>query len=485
MNQTYGANIQGPKAKENGHTRSRWQDVTLVFLGLIMLALYSSYGRPIWFDEFVQYAMGGMDFEYAMKTIDWTTVEVNQGQTGIYHLMDYALMQVFGASAIALRLPSLIAAAVMLFSAVTFIRVKGFAFGWQTLMLLALGGSSFLMYFTGEARSYMAMAASAVAMLAFYSFGVSQRRAVTPQILAVLGILLGSVMHPYWIIFFGLVLLATYFFSLTQGFRGVSLGGFYRFSSPAYGISGMVLYVVIGQLTWMRRSIQWSFDPWEYSGGSAGAAFQGFLSNQFSAGSLSYFLTFFVLVVVVISLILSRPIVFSGVRNATVLLGVALLSSAIVTGMSLYKGFWVYQRQWLGGLALGIVALVWLFAEANKATTSKGNLLRWVPTALFVLLISGGFLSAVINQVQALNQYQVDQAALVDDGRTPAEFLIGNYSDIDPVVAANINIQRGGKVWPYFTNWYNNEAGMRPEFREYNPSWSKYIWENQDTVWVE
>jgi len=127
-------------------------------------------------------------------------------------------------------------------------------------------------------------------------------------------------------------------------------------------------------------------------------------------------------VVVVISLVLSRPIVLRGVRSATILLGVALLSSAIVTGMSLYKGFWVYERQWLGGLALGTVALVWLFAEANKATTSKGNLLRWVPTALFVLLISGGFISAVITQFQALNRYQVEQAAIVDDGRTPAEF---------------------------------------------------------------
>jgi len=466
------------------HTRS-WQVVTLVLLGVGILALYSSYGRLIWFDEFVQYAMGGMDFEYAMKTIDWTTIEVNQGQTGVYHLMDYALMQVFGASSIALRLPSLLAAAVMLFGAVTFIRVKGFGFGWQTLMLLALGGSSFLMFFAGEARSYMTMVASAVSMLAFYSFGVRERRAFIPRILAVLGILVGSVMHPYWIIFFGLVLLTTYFFTLTQGFRAVSLGGFYRFASPVYGISGLALYAVIGQLTWMRRIIQWSFDPWEYSGGSAGAAFQGFLSNQFSAGTFSYWLTLVVLMAVAASLLLVRPVVLRGVRNAIVLLGVALLSSAIVTGMSLYKGFWVYQRQWLAGLALGTIALVWLFAEANKATTSKGNLLRWGPTALFVLLISGGFITAVINQVQTLNQYQVDQASLADDGRAPADFLIGKYGDIDPVVAANINIQRGGEVWPYFTNWYNNEAGMRPEFREYNPSWSKYIWANQDTVWVE
>ncbi len=56
MSQTRGTNIQGDKFKENGHTRSPWQVVTLVFLGLLMLALYSSYGRPIWFDEFVQYA---------------------------------------------------------------------------------------------------------------------------------------------------------------------------------------------------------------------------------------------------------------------------------------------------------------------------------------------------------------------------------------------------------------------------------------------
>jgi hypothetical protein len=39
------------------------------------------------------------------------------------------------------------------------------------------------------------------------------------------------------------------------------------------------------------------------------------------------------------------------------------------------------------------------------------------------------------------------------------------------VYAANVNVSRGGEVWPQFFDWYKNQAGMRPEFRESNPSW--------------
>ena len=160
--------------------RRLWAELGLWVLGAVILFLYSGIWRPIWFDEFLHFAMGGMTWEYALKTVDYTTIEVNHGQTGVYMLLDWLLLQAFGASAVALRLPSLLAAALLLAAAVTFLRRRGFGYGWQYLVLLALAAHTALIWFTGEARPYMPLAAAGVAVLAYYQYDASSRRRPWP-----------------------------------------------------------------------------------------------------------------------------------------------------------------------------------------------------------------------------------------------------------------------------------------------------------------
>jgi hypothetical protein len=458
---------------ESGRQVPKW----LIFvLGGLTIVMYSSFERPIWFDEFVQFAMGGMDFKYAIQTIDWTTIEVNQGQTGLYHLIDYFLLQVFGASAMALRFPSIISGAVLIFAAVVFIKSKGLDRNWQMLTVIALFGHSFLMFFVGEARSYMSMAASAVAMFSYYSLNAEQRRTFTGRFLGVFGFIVGSMMHPYWMVFFGLSLIFSSWTMKKFPFVNVNLKSWMTFINPRFAISGLILYVLIGQLTWMRKQIQWSFDPWQFNGGSAEGAFRSFLYDQFSGGGINFWWPLTLLGLALVLIVGYRILGAPGLLDSIALLAVALFSSAFVTWLSLYRGFWVYERQWLGGLAIGVIALVWMFGELWRYARSNNNFVLRILVYSFVSLTVVTALFAMRNQVEALMSYQQEQKKIVDDGREPIDFKIGNYSDVDPVLAANINIKRGGPVWPYFTDWYNNEAGMRPEFREYNPSWSRFLW---------
>ncbi|MEI8241203.1 MAG: hypothetical protein WCI22_17460, partial [Actinomycetota bacterium] len=78
-----------------------WQRVALWLTGIGVLAVYAGTWRPIWYDELLHYALGAMSWQDALRTVDYTTIEVNHGQTGVYMLLDFALLKVFGANAVA------------------------------------------------------------------------------------------------------------------------------------------------------------------------------------------------------------------------------------------------------------------------------------------------------------------------------------------------------------------------------------------------
>ena len=87
----------------------------LLLLCLTMILLYGPFGRPIWIDEFLHFAVGSHNSTREVwETIRRTTVEVNHGQTGFYILLDYWLMKLFGANLLALRVPSILSGGVYL-----------------------------------------------------------------------------------------------------------------------------------------------------------------------------------------------------------------------------------------------------------------------------------------------------------------------------------------------------------------------------------
>lgn len=470
-----------------------------LLIGMV-LVLHMGLWRRIWFDELLHFATGGMTFEYVVRLIDYTTIHVNHGQTGIYFLADWALLQVFGASAVALRAPSLLAALILLVSAVVFIRAKGFSWRWQALVVLALGANETLMFYAGEARPYMPLAASASAMLAFYALSADARRRWWARGLGAVGFLLGAVVHPYW----GFIWFLVAGFSLlalridepaSRGPKEV-----WRFLAPGYVIPSALLALAVGQLTWMRRIITFGWDPDSiYAWPSLANAF---LQDHFhfvpfaypprlgtgevNAGAIVPAVVIALAAVTVVWLIIDRR---SRSRRliAPALLGVAALTSSLFASYMSYRSqYIIFERQWVAGMGLSAIAWTWFFGEWWRRAKGRS---RWaaVPAAAFAGLTLVSFTIATATQAAVtVDRYAAWQEVKRDD-RSLDELMtaaVGAESfAYDPSgpedgygYLASVNVARGGPVWDVFVRWYNKEAGMRQEFRESDMNWTDLIW---------
>lgn len=437
--------------------RKTLADLGLVLAGAVVLILYSSYGRPIWIDENLHFAMGQMDVGYVLKTIHNTTTEINHGQTGVYMFIDWILLRVLGANSVALRLPSLVAGGALLFCAVMFFRVRNFSYAWQYLILVVLAGQSFLMYFVGEARPYMFLAATAVATLAYYQYSPALRKSWVPRFIGIFGVCVGALMHAYY----PLMLVIILFFSVSTAVRDGSLQrntrSFLTFLNLPLLVTGAILYLAVGAFTWLRGTPEFGYDPFQSLGSPQGAV-ESLIRDHFST-IWDWGNTWIVLVlVVVISLSLGR---FRGVGRLAAplaLLFLAVGSSFVVSLASYLRDYWIMERQWVAGIALGSVALVWFFAELYKAGSRTDSWALRVPAFVFAALALISCYGAVQGQISMLQSYREAKLALESDTRT-LDQLISERSEWPYI--ANINIARGGQVWPIFTEWYGRQAGMR------------------------
>lgn len=434
-------------------------DVGLVALGVGVLALYSSWGRPIWVDEYLFYALGAMDVQEVLTVIHNTSSEINHGQTGAYMLADWGMLQLFGASSFALRLPSLLAGALLFFSAVLVIRSRGFARPWQYLVVGLLACQSFLMYFVGEARPYSVLAATSVAALAYYQLEPTRRRSFLGWFLIVLGIWLGAVNHPYFPLMLAVVIPVSLWTAHRSGWLGSSWREVLRFLDWPVLVVAAFLYVGVGALTWLRGTPDFGYDPFQILG-SREATIDLFWRDHLGllSGYRGWILPFLLLVVAVLAL--NR---FRGVWNlvAPVALGVLAVGTSVAVSLASYlNDYWIIERQWVAGIALLAVAVVWFTAEIFTAAPGR---LRWVsavPGLALGLVVVQGLVGVWESQIGQLGSFAEQQEQIAADSRS-LEQLISDGAEWPYI--ANVNISRGGEVWPVFTEWYGRQAGMREE----------------------
>ena len=449
-----------------------WSDLLLGVSFIVMLVIFGAWSRPIWLDEMLHFSMGEMSLLEALQTIDYTTIELNHGQTGIYMLADWALLQIFGASAIALRLPSLIACLVLMWAAVLFLRNRGMNWFWQWFVLVALAGSSMWVYFIGEARPYMPLAASAVALVAFYCATPAQRNTWPVRFVGALGLIGGALFHPYWIYFVAMAIGFGLLVTWSDRAWSLSLKSAWRFAGGWLVVVAFVMFFVVGQLTWMRRVRSFSYDPFE-SLGSPASAFELMLRHHLVGDFRTQWV--FLAAAVLIVVISTRPF-----RRAArlflpiVLLILGLVSSLLISYLSYIRDYWIFERQWVGGVALCLLAMVWLFGELWKAGAGSRLWWRRIPSSIFVVLIAIGAVTSVRAEVDARSTWAESNAKFAAEARSPEEIL-ADLGDENVVYAANVNIVRGGPVWPGFSDYYWKQAGMRPEFRADNPGWTRFL----------
>src|SRR4051794_23138357 len=232
----------------------RTLDGALAVWAVVAIGLYSSYGRPIWTDEFLHFALGGLPSAGdAVSVIHHTTAGINFGQTGAYMFADFLLLKAFGASSVALRLPSLLSGVVLLISALVFLRTRGVGYLGQFVLLAALVGQSTLMYYVGEARPYMPLAASVVGVLAYYSIPIDRRTHWAARVLGWGAVVLGCMMHPYFPIYWAPLVAFCYVDARARAHANIFIfRDIARFINIPLAVVGSAIFVVLGAYTWMQ-----------------------------------------------------------------------------------------------------------------------------------------------------------------------------------------------------------------------------------------
>lgn len=449
-----------------------WANVTLTFTVFFCVAFFAPWGKPIWLDEGLHFSMGSMSFQEALQTVDYTSIEINHGQTGVYMLIDWVLMQIFGANLFFLRSPSLVAGAVLLWATIIFLRGRGLNWIWQFAGVLAITSTPVFIYFQGEARPYMPLAAAAVCMLAYFAAPTWQRNLTSTRFIGFLGLIVGATFHPYWIYFLVLTLVFGYFTRWLDGTRPEGLKGTFVFAGGWLTVVAFALFLLIGQLTWMRWVREFAYDPFEMIGSVENFWLRFRISHVFDDSAV--FLTVLAVAgVLLLAFRLGRPAIRI-VTPVIVLYVLAVGSSLGVSYLSINRSYWIFERQWVAGAILSSIAVVWLFGSIYKSVGGGNSWYVRLPSLVFLALVVLAFVGSIQNHVQTTEAWNDQMQTFAADERPISEIFV-EFSDADMVYAANVNSVRGGEVWPVFTEWYEKQAGMRPEFRETNPSWTRLL----------
>ena len=412
--------------------------VLLTLLALVILALYSSWGRPLWLDEYLHFVFGGFDsIGDAWAAVQTSTTNVNHGQTGFYLMLDFALLKTFGANLFMMRLPSLLSAALLLFSAALFLRRKHFgAIAIATAFLLLLAQPN-LMYFTGEARPYMPMAASGMAALAYFSTHMNTRSTTGMRILIWGSMIWGALMMPYYLLYLPVIALTSFMIARVGGEKPE----FWKFINLPLHISSVILGTAISALTWLRGSPEFSRDPWLTIRPIVDSLTAPQLVGIIFLGALIVFTLWQGLIHSTNRATLERQLV-----SATLLILVMIAVSILFAALSLAQSYWILPRQFIASQAIITVAVVWMLGSALLANPRR---YKSTISAIFAVGISLGAARATISQLESLRDWENNGYPL--EGNPGDGAFIG--IEVGP---ANQNVVDGGAVRPGFTVFYNS-----------------------------
>jgi len=442
-----------------------------LILGLagLIVGIFSSYRRPIWIDEFLQFAFGALpNLETALRLASDTASGVNHGQTGTYFIINYLSLNALGANYMVLRWPSLLAAFIMLLYAVYFLREKGAELYWQVAVLLAYASQVALMYYAGEARSYMPLAAATVGVLCYYSIPVRERTNAVPRLIGWSAVLIGVTMHPYFALYWPALILFSYFTMNGRYSPKSGLHKFLVFANPALLIGGFSLVGLIGVATWLRPQPEFQRDPFEGLRDSGGFAATLAQTHLQLLPAMSPALSIAVLAALLISIVgilmasanrvAGKPSETNGVKNLLpplVLILLALALSSVLSLISLSNSYWILPRQWVASLALVPVGLVWLLFEVTKSLRLTHNSLARIFAVASVALI----LTFGVNRLW--NQLQVTQSEIIQFNEWQASAVLGKArtkpqptTNEEWTILANNNVIVGGEVWPELAAYY-------------------------------
>lgn len=432
----------------------------LVFITLYGLFLSSSFFRLIWIDEFVNFAMGAAtSFSDAWFIVVQTTPAINHGHTGIYLLLSYFGLSHFGANALVLRAPAMLSGALLMFFAVYFFRILRFSIVWQFLAVMALFGQSLIIYFIGEARTYMPLTASVVGLLVYY-----MGRAIGPndRILRLIGIasaVLGVLMSPYIAVYWPAMVVVGYFYYLLENQQRPHLKTLLNFINIPLVMAGTASFFLIGTLTWMRGSPTFNYDSFQW------IRQPSIWWNLIDYSHIQFISMHKIIATILTAIAVIGSIILTDCRailrflTPILLIFVTVLLSAILVYMSYRMNYWILPRQFVASSALIALGLIWLWAEATRLIAHRS-----IPAGIAVGL-AAAFI--VFGQVQKNHSAQWSRLRAEAEAQTRTNSSIAcippsimpqglslQESNDAWVAEANRNILCGGPIWPVFRTYY-------------------------------
>lgn len=452
LDRLLGLNVDQASPSAHPQTATRSTHLLLFLLTLAILLLRTDAKGPIWIDEFLHFAMGAYDSTTsAWQVVRETTVGVNHGQTGVYMMLDYWLLKGFGASAVALRLPSLLSAAWLLLSAAAVIRYRGFPPGWQCLALLSLAAQSQVMQLSAEARPYIPLAAASMGTLAYYLAREERRHTFPIRVLGWGSILLGTLMHPYFALYWLLLFSFAHLVKIGDGTLRPGWRSLFRHVNPPLSCVGAFAFFAAGALTWLRGGPVFKFDPFEWLKRG------DLLSSAVNSSHLEFlgipFLRLAFLAVCglcpLLFLIPGRLRQRIGPLVPPALLVIMALSiSAFLSYLSWRRDYWILPRQWVASVAVVPIGIVWL---AGMLSRGLRLILPWG-----ALLMALGLGTLFCWSAYQSHQNTLKVSAAAAGPGAPADHEGGKVPENPDewVTLANRNLVEGGPVWLIFKKYY-------------------------------
>jgi hypothetical protein len=164
------------------------------------------------------------------------------------------------------------------------------------------------------------------------------------------------------------------------------------------------------------------------------------------------------------------------------LFAAAVASSAAATYLSVRSQYFVFERQWVAGMALAAIALTWFFGEWWRNVRHRPRILA-APVVVYLGLVVVSFTISVATQAGLTASRAELRTVVEQETRSVSELIAHGQEETfsyEPrqgfEYMADVNIARGGPVWEEFVRWYNKEAGMRAEYREADVNWTDSIW---------
>jgi hypothetical protein len=435
----------------------------LGLLSCALIVLYASIGRPLWIDEFLHFAFGGFRSTHsAWHAIRHSIGTFNFGQTGIYMLVDYWLLKLFGANLIALRLPSTLSAGLMLWAGFEFLTKRRYGPLWQVNLIVCYLGQATLMYYTGEARPYMALAGASVGAFTYYILTPEERGSRSVRILGWLSILWGAAIHPYFA-FYWLSLYAFGFLVAVYEKRATfSWKSAISHLNLPLSVIGSVIYFGIGFATWIVHKPKLHYDPFQWvSHGKVYETFVDLCHFQF-LGKLGSSWLWFTVILCLFHFCLNAEAKTLSKRllPPALLIWVAMLLSVYVSWESFKHHYWILPRQWVASIALIPIAFVWLCAELTTLISRVSTVAHWLIPVICLTVV------AYCSWPQTTNQEHLFLAAILK--RPSSDHFVAPLPDALPglgsehndewVALANQNVESGGPVSPVFQNFYGRSG---------------------------